>query len=288
MKLRDKFRLRRDVAEQVYCSSCGEVISKNAEICPECGAHTTVYEQKSRSVRGADEVYCFNCSAVVKKDAESCRSCGVRLAKSEVRPTADEMYCFSCGTIISRKAEVCPKCGVKAPALLGAKAGKNISRAADEVYCFSCGAAIKQSAAACTNCGVRLDNHIPTTVSTQAEPLRTERIRSVPVYGGKSKTMAVLLSIVPLGFWTWLYTYRRDGNKFIVSFLFLGIVALIATVLTLIDGMPVWSRDLMAVYESAPLSVAGMAGAAIAGLLIWIWALMDVSSKSVDWYLNYH
>ncbi len=291
MKLRDKSKMQRQFPGEIYCSSCGEIISKDAEICPECGVKVNVSEAATaRQPLRSDEMYCFNCSTVVKKNAEACLSCGVRLAKSpEARPAAHEMYCASCGTIISRNAEVCPKCGVKMPAMAeSAKAGKIQTRAADEVHCFSCGTIVKNNALTCVNCGVSLGSFTAVQPSSYARTAPAERMKAVPVYGGKSKTTSVLLAIAPLGFLTWLYTYRRDGHKFWFSLLFLGIAGLVATVLTLIDGLPVRGSGFVETFNSAPLSASAIMGATIAAVLVWVWALADTSSKSVDWYLNYN
>ena len=83
----------------------------------------------------------------------------------------------------------------------------------------------------------------------------------VPVKGNtsKSKTTAVLLAVF-LGGWTWLYTYQKDSWKF-----WLGIV------LSLIVFNPLWSWLLLFIPNVA----------------IWIWAIIDVSIKSNEFYLNY-
>ena len=60
-------------SDEKYCFSCGEVIKKEAEICPKCGVN-----QLKRSITSALEVYCFSCGEVIKKEAEICPKCGVR------------------------------------------------------------------------------------------------------------------------------------------------------------------------------------------------------------------
>jgi predicted RNA-binding Zn-ribbon protein involved in translation (DUF1610 family) len=56
-----------------YCFSCGEVIKKEAEICPKCGVN-----QLKRSSTSALEVHCSSCGEKIKKEAEICPKCGVR------------------------------------------------------------------------------------------------------------------------------------------------------------------------------------------------------------------
>ena len=59
-----------------------------------------------------DEKYCFSCGEVIKKEAEICPKCGVNQLKKSIT-SALEVYCFSCGALIKKEAEICPKCGVR-------------------------------------------------------------------------------------------------------------------------------------------------------------------------------
>ena len=62
--------------DEKFCFSCGEVIKKEAEICPKCGVN-----QLKRSSTSALEVYCSSCGEKIKKEAEICVKCGVRQVK---------------------------------------------------------------------------------------------------------------------------------------------------------------------------------------------------------------
>lgn len=73
----------------------------------------------------------------------------------------------------------------------------------DEIFCPECGKPIKRNAVVCVNCGVQ--------VKELKTSLKQEIIIDNP--NAKSKTTAVLLSIF-LGFWSWLYTYKKDSKKF--------------------------------------------------------------------------
>ena len=59
-----------------------------------------------------DEKYCFSCGEVIKKEAEICPKCGVNQLK-KYNTSALEIYCSSCGGLIKKEAEICPKCGVR-------------------------------------------------------------------------------------------------------------------------------------------------------------------------------
>ncbi len=92
-----------------------------------------------------------------------------------------------------------------------------------------------------------------------------------PVYGQgpvavpKDKTIAILL-VVFLSFWTWLYTYRRDANKFWAG---LGIA---------IGGFILGS--LLAVVFVGFIFM-------LAPFAVWIWAIVDTASKSQEYYIRY-
>ena len=59
-----------------------------------------------------DEKYCFSCGEIIKKEAEICPKCGVNQLKRR-DTSASEVHCFSCGEVIKKEAEICPKCGVR-------------------------------------------------------------------------------------------------------------------------------------------------------------------------------
>jgi TM2 domain-containing membrane protein YozV/RNA polymerase subunit RPABC4/transcription elongation factor Spt4 len=64
-------------AGSAYCISCGEEISPDADICPECGVSQRKRPESGGPGRTADEKYCTSCGAVVNRDAELCPECGV-------------------------------------------------------------------------------------------------------------------------------------------------------------------------------------------------------------------
>ena len=103
----------------------------------------------------------------------------------------------------------------------------------NEMYCKSCGNQIMKEAEICPKCGVRVTNRV--NVSPQ-----------VP----KDKTVAVLLAVF-LGFWTWLYTYKKDAWKFWLN---LGL-----TVVT----FGLWA------------------------FVAWIWAIIDVAVKPTEYYVYF-
>jgi len=59
-------------AEEKFCSSCGSVIKKIAEICPKCGVN-----QSMRSGTSAVTVYCSSCGKTINREAATCPFCGV-------------------------------------------------------------------------------------------------------------------------------------------------------------------------------------------------------------------
>jgi hypothetical protein len=79
----------------------------------------------------------------------------------------------------------------------------------------------------------------------------------------KNKTTSILLAVF-LGFWTWLYTYKRDYPKFWIS---LGSVIMFA---------------LISLFYPDVLLVDWFVGLGIA-----VWAIVDTAVKKREWYDRY-
>ena len=109
----------------------------------------------------------------------------------------------------------------------------------DEMYCPGCGTLIKRNVEICADCG--------------------ERVQEAAVSMRKDKVAAILLAVF-LGFWTWLYTYKKDAWKFWVG------LALTFTVFN-----PLWTWLILFVPNVG----------------IWIWAIVDVSVKPRQFYEQY-
>ncbi|MBI4234621.1 MAG: zinc ribbon domain-containing protein [Chloroflexi bacterium] len=107
----------------------------------------------------------------------------------------------------------------------------------DEIFCPSCGEIIKREAVICVKCGVPIRGGPFPGVSATASH-------------SKSKVVAILLAVF-LGFWTWLYTYQRDGWKFWLN-LGLSIVTL-----------GIW------------------------GIVAWIWAIVAAAVRPEEFYASY-
>ncbi len=122
----------------------------------------------------------------------------------------------------------------------------------DEIFCPECGKPIKRNAVICVNCGV------------QIKPLENVSKRNIDkgstVISSKTKTSAIIL-VIFFGFFGWLYTYRRSAVKFWV--------ALGATIFLFFLSYTIG-------YYTFIFSFG-----------IWIWALVDVSSKPNSFYENY-
>lgn len=75
--------------DEIYCSSCGEPIKKEADICPHCGVRqdesqeSESTETSDKKEKGPDEIYCRSCGEPIKKEAEICPHCGVPQGESQ-------------------------------------------------------------------------------------------------------------------------------------------------------------------------------------------------------------
>lgn len=130
------------------------------------------------------------------------------------------------------------------------------------MYCPKCGAANADQASFCQRCGANLKPDGATSTTTPGSPNAVSA--GVQTQGGKSKTASILLAVF-LGFWTWLYTYKKDAWKFWVG-LGLAILIMVMAIATLgISAFVTW----------------------IISLGIWVWAIVDVCVKDSKWYSSY-
>jgi hypothetical protein len=100
----------------------------------------------------------------------------------------------------------------------------------------------------------------------------------------KNKTGSILLAIFA-GFWTWLYTYRKDGWKFWLS---LSLTMAGMTVMAFTTVIMLTSSDALNILTdpiTAWLAAWVIAYAITIGL--WIWGIVDTATKKADWYDNY-
>lgn len=100
-------------------------------------------------------------------------------------------------------------------------------------YCTNCGKYLDKNAAVCPHCGVVI----------KGGALDKPKV-------SKDKTAAILLAVF-LGFWTWLYTYKKDSWKF-----WLNLALAIVTI-------GIW------------------------GIVAWIWAIVDTATKTDSYYVNF-
>ena len=135
-----------------------------------------------------------------------------------IAPQRVNMYCRNCGKEVENNAKFCHNCGQ--PVNSG-------------TLCPACGATTNPQAMYCVKCGASLET----------KPVVTKKT-------GKSKTTAVLLTVF-LGFWAWLYTYKKAPWKFWLN---LGL-----TIIT----FGIWY------------------------IVAWIWAIIDTVRRPSKWYESY-
>jgi hypothetical protein len=145
-----------------------------------------------------------------------------------------------------------------AVSLVGAQSSLVIAK-----FCSGCSQGLVAAAVVCPSCG---------TASNAAGNY------GASPKGAKDKTVAILLAIF-LGFWTWLYTYEKDKNKFWIS---LGVIPL---------GILICFAPVAAYNSSASGSpdaiIATFAILWLALVGIHIWSIVQSVSRSNVWYSNY-
>ena len=162
------------------------------------------------------------------------------------------MYCRNCGKQLPPQAEICAECGIRPPK--------------GERFCSSCGTEVSPLVEICVKCGARLGK----TPSP------------------KRKMTAVLLAVF-LGYWTWLYTYKRNAWKFWLA-LVLWIPSFIIFNLGIIPQNAIQynaNGDYIGLgrYRFSP-EIVYLVTLIIIGL--WIWAIVDTALKHNEWYWSYN
>ena len=162
------------------------------------------------------------------------------------------MYCRNCGKQLSTHAEICAGCGVRLPK--------------GERFCNSCGTEVSPLVEICVKCGARL-NKAP-------HP--------------KSKTTAVLLAVF-LGFWAWLYTYKRNTWKFWGG-LVLWLPSFVIFNLGVIPHNAIEYNSNGDYIGSGGVRFSNgiMYSVILILLVLWIWAIVDTALKRDEWYWSYN
>lgn len=144
------------------------------------------------------------------------------------------------------------------------------------LFSQSCGKEVSENAKFCAACGTMLSPAIDTLERS----------------GGKNKVASMLLAVF-LGFWTWLYTYKKDARKFWIGLgvFFIAFVIICTFIVYFVISIP-WSPE--ATLELTDTQT-GMV------ILFWIfliliqmgsygihiWAIIDTAIKKDEWYKNY-
>jgi hypothetical protein len=171
------------------------------------------------------------------------------------------MFCRNCGKETPNQGEFCMSCGAKP--------------LAGNSFCPACSAPTTPLSEICVKCGTRL---IPQSVASGTIP-------QVAGVNPKSKTASILLAVF-LGFWTWLYTYKKDHWKFWVSLgisIVVGIGLGIAMSWFVIAGINS--------FDSLDASAIGFIIAYILAIIVsfglWVWSVVDTAIKKDEWYTHY-
>ncbi len=137
-------------------------------------------------------------------------------------------------------------------------------------FCQKCGRQIGQTDIFCNSCG-----------SPGVVPSYTEQTSPYPVFTGRStsrknKMVSVLLSVF-LMYWTWLYTYKRDGWQFWLGLVLSSLPVISAAIfLEFYISNVSWLPDNVLINLSYALPT-----------LIWLLAIIDAVRKKQWWYDNY-
>ena len=152
----------------------------------------------------------------------------------------------------------------------------SIGKGTDEIYCPECGKLIRRSAVFCEHCGVKLKD----AKENYSEPAQQKKEYGV---SPKSKAVAIILAVF-FGYWTWLYTYKRDSKKFWV-YLCISLPSTVGVIILL---------NMVISGYSSPLAYEFLVDY---GTWVWlyflvsasasIWALINSIGRPESFYNNY-
>ena len=170
---------------------------------------------------------------------------------------------------------------------------EELTKGPDEIYCPECGRTIKRGLSGCPYCYADFKkmffpeertewNNSTSTFDKQYGTAVTPSGK-VPA---KNKVAAIVLAVF-LGYWSWLYTYRKNSIKFWST---LGVFAIIFVIN--ISYSCSFIRDAMsgATYPGDYFSGGFMVFAILAYIIylfIWIWAVVDNVVKPERFYTDY-
>ncbi|MCL4386444.1 MAG: zinc ribbon domain-containing protein [Cyanobacteria bacterium] len=125
----------------------------------------------------------------------------------------------------------------------------NETKSLDEIFCPECGKTVKRNAVICVHCGIQIK-------LLQNSVTKSEAISTTP----KSRRVALWL-VLFLGFFSWLYTFRKDWWKFLISCVIFFILLFVIR--------------------------RNEAAAFIIGAIVYLWPVIDVTVRKESFYENY-
>jgi hypothetical protein len=155
-------------------------------------------------------------------------------------------------------------------------------------FCASCGTGLVEGSGFCQSCGTSVGGAAPVQ---QQQPV----YQAAPTV--KSKTPAVLLAVF-LGYWTWLYTFKKDKVKFFIALpvsMIAGIVAMVSYFVNYTAQQALvecYTNALLGYYdmslcETYSTNYTGLYLGGAIGWGIWLWAVIDTARKKQDYFTNY-
>jgi hypothetical protein len=172
------------------------------------------------------------------------------------------MFCRNCGKEVTPNSDYCLNCGARP--------------LAGTTFCPACAGNTTPLSEICVKCGTRLTNNQAAGIS--------------PSTTGKSKAASIVMAVF-LSYWTWLYTYQKDGWKFWTG-LGVSTVLTVAFIIVMVSALTNSSGgDWYFKNESFPqLFQQIMVLYLVEFAVLWgisIWAIVDTAIKSNKWYSQY-
>jgi hypothetical protein len=202
--------------------------------------------------------------------------------------------CGSCGSSVPDNAAVCPQCGKAVEVTVSATPSESTAAAAPSTtataaapddaqhsFCAYCGSVVLSTDVKCPACGR------PVGAGAAASRGAAGSVGPSGYTFAKKKTVAVLLAVFLSG-WSWLYTYEVNRKKFWIFFA-VGVITAIFYIVGISGAHTVQNCDDFGycTQKLEGLKSGFLALGGLGGFGLWLWAIIDNSTKPSVWYDKY-
>jgi hypothetical protein len=171
---------------------------------------------------------------------------------------------------------------------------EELTKGPDEIYCPECGRTIGRGLQVCPLCNADFRKIFPLEESRDIPSENTSSYQNyyqpaaVPVRRDpvKNKVVAVILAFF-FGYWSWLYTYKKNMVKFWSA---LGVIGLLFIINISYSCSFIQDAVSGTTYPDDYFSGGFLTFVILINIVnfgVWVWALVDNATKPESFYMDY-